>query len=139
MYDSDWHVRLKAKLYLLGCNIISDTENSEARRDAASQGYRLDIFINDPSPLVRVEVARQGYGLDVLINDPDYYVRQAVAEQRYGLNQLINDKDNHVILSIIKAYNTYIKYISIDRLINITRLKKKINKRLIIDTIVKIY
>lgn len=46
----------------------------------ASQGYGLNILINDKNPYVRSTVALQGYGLTKLIHDESQMVRETVQE-----------------------------------------------------------
>lgn len=52
------------------------------RQTVASQGYGLQVLINDENPAVRQTVALQGYGLDKLEIDPDPMVAEAARHMK---------------------------------------------------------
>ena len=56
----------------------------------AKQGYVLDILINDPSYIVRLEVAKQGYGILKLINDSSEFIKEKVI--KYCIKNPINEE-----------------------------------------------
>lgn len=70
-------------------------ENSHQmiRAVVAQKGCKLDVLINDPSPLVRIEVAKHWYGLEKLIHDSDNIVKAEAVAQLSIMEELRNIDD----------------------------------------------
>lgn len=70
-------------------------ENSHQiiRAIVAQKGHKLDVLINDPSPLVRIEVAKHSYGLERLIHDSDDAVKAQAITQLSIIEELRNIDD----------------------------------------------
>ena len=100
--SGDWQVRKAVASQGYGLDILVNDKNSAVRYEVAKQGYGLDILVCDEDWHVRMEVAEQGYGLEILINDEAWQVRVAVAKQGYGLDKLIHDEDEFVRYTVRK-------------------------------------
>ena len=100
--SGDWQVRKAVASQGYGLDILVNDKNSAVRYEVAKQGYGLDILIHDKSWYVRTAVVEQGYGLDILVCDEDWHVRMEVAEQGYGLEILINDEAWQVRVAVAK-------------------------------------
>lgn len=70
-----------------------DSSHQMIRAIVAQKGCKLDVLINDPSPLVRIEVAKHWYGLEKLIRDSDNIVKAEAVVQLSIIAELRNVND----------------------------------------------
>lgn len=70
--------------------------STDKKIELIRQNKHLDIFINDPSFIIRCAVLEQGYGIEQLVNDKSEYVRSKMAKLGYNLNTLISDESQTV-------------------------------------------
>ena len=89
--------RLAYKGYFLDKLFDDPSDTVRAQVVIADKEYiYTDIFLNDPSPLVRKNVAMIGKFLDILVNDESEWVRLEVARKGKYLDILSKDKSHYV-------------------------------------------
>ncbi|QGH72791.1 MAG: hypothetical protein [Podoviridae sp. ctLUJ1] len=70
--------------------IYYDHSHQMIRAVVAQKGHKLDVLINDHSPIVRMEVAKHWYGLERLMKDSDDNVKAEALVQLNIIEELRN-------------------------------------------------
>ena len=77
------------------------------KKKEESPTERLERLFQSANPIERGQAAWDGYKFDILIDDPHSYVRMCVADSFYGLDKLISDRDPLVAAHVQRLLDTF--------------------------------